>query len=399
MPTSRELVTTPKLTNQLARKGKAGTAKRDTPSQSPQVTKRAPRSLAELLKIAVGSKHPPSILNMVTASHASGSKEHITVETVFTEGQHPFDSLFPDHWSSYIESIGTLRVLWIADNQDGDWFIVACPANQKSVYHLLSSIHSTDRRWQKMIRALNATRGVIRPFLNHQDFENIGSGLSAHGDVEVVRVTGRSALNGSSDSRSWKQTPGQLRPSHTDAILEMERQGFSVRTLMLSVGNEISVHLRRMAGATYYSGSFKIFLDKILAPLAAAASERRKLLVGRQRTKVDSVHPVTITLPSDLLATTTVTNELVQELFRLPKTTVAIFHRNPYLHLTIADETDGSNFDLMVTESSSIDVYPGYRATSAALSRLVDYISERFGGEKVEERSKRVFSLEELSMD
>ena len=92
------------------------------------------------------------------------------------------------------------------------------------------------------------------------------------------------------------------------------------------------------------------------------------------------------------------TGEIIREVASLRNVTLAVFHRNPYLHLAVTDESDGSNFDVMVTEPHSIDVYPGYLVSTSALSRLVDHISDRFGGDKVNDRVSRKFSLSELTV-
>ena len=374
----------------------SGDAAPGTPAVPPASSPATSLTLADALRLAEGRRRAPTLLQLVNRCQSSGAKEHVTVETVFVDRGHPFDIIHPRR-EFHVERIGSLRVLWLEDPHS-EWFLACFPSGYERVYHLVSSIHSTDPRWKQAGRWINAARGVVRPFLNHTDFESIGTGLASYGDVEVGRVSARSALDGSSDSRGWKALEGQLRPTHTDVIQSMEHQGFSVRTLTLHVADALSVHLRRMAGATYYSGSFELFVSKVLDPLARAASERRSLLSGKERKRSDAVHPVSIRLNAEQLVGADSTGELIREVASLPKTTVAVFHRNPYLHLAVSDEVDGSNFDIMVTASNSIDIYPGFRATSGALSRLLDHLSDRFGGRSVAERSEHSYSLDELSL-
>jgi hypothetical protein len=240
--------------------------------------------------------------------------------------------------------------------------------------------------------------GIVRPFLNHDDFAQIGANLSRFGDVEVGRVSARSALDGSSDARGWKAMAGQLRPNHAEVISAMELQGYSVRTMMLHVNKTLSVHIRRSAGATYHSGDFQVFVTQVLEPLGRAAGERRRLLVGRQRSRQRDVRPVSIVLSSARVIDFETTGEIIREVAAMPQTTLAVFHRNPYLHFAVTDEADGSNFDVMVTDSQTIDVYPGYRMSTAALSRIVDHLSDRFGGDRINDRATRSYSLDDLSV-
>lgn len=57
---------------------------------------------------------------------------------------------------------------------------------------------------------------------------------------------------------------------------------------------------------------------------------------------------------------------------------IAVLHRNPYLHVVVTDYSDGSNFDVFVTDPSAISVHPGFRASMGALTRLTQRLGERF---------------------
>lgn len=351
-------------------------------------------SLATILRKIRSSSEVPTLRDALKAS--SVTREHVTVETVFTNGDNPLEHLQENQIVESIDSFGDLSVAWIRD-VDSDWFVSAWPTEFDGVYHLVSTVHSTDKRWRRSLAWLHRQRSVVRPFLNHKDVQLIGALLSEHGDVEVGRVTARSSLDGSSDTRSWRVIPGQKRPSYTEVLSSMEDQGYWVRTMTLHVDRVLSAHIRRVAGASYYSGDSDVFVDKVLQVLARAARDRRSLLSRRERSK-ETVRPISISLSDANLADSEATGEVIREVASLPKTTLAVFHRNPYLHLALLDEVDGSNFDVIVTDAKSIDIYPGYLATAVALSRVVDHISERFGGEEIASRRVRRYSLEELSL-
>lgn len=366
-------------------------------SLAEQSSASAPRLLADAIRRAVGSGQPLSLVQAVDHCQASGADEHITVETVFTQTGNPIDLIEPRGMDVERADAGDVRVMWLADDE-GDWFIAAWPSGKDHVFHLVTTVHATHRRWSRADRWLSSARGVIRTFLNHDDFEGIGTRLTEYGDVEVGRVTARSTADGSSDARGWKATDRRNRPNHVDVISLMEDQGYSVRTMTLHVADTLSLHLRRLAGATYYSGDFEVFAEVVLAPLASAAHNRRALLVDRERTPDHVVRPLTLSLPSTALDGAHATALLVREVASLPNTTLAVFHRNPYLHFAITDEVDGSNFDVFVTEGDSIVLYPGFRASPEAFARLTDHISDRFGAEWLGERATRRFTLAELSL-
>ena len=230
------------------------------------------------------------------------------------------------------------------------------------MWHLVGSAPTTDPRWRKVERwVANASPLVVPVLLNHDDFADIGTALSEHGEVEVSRMTARRRADLSSVSRGWKARSGSLRPTHHEVIADAEAEGASVRTLSLHVEDVLSLHLRRLAGATYYTGDFSLFDRLVLGRLATAASRRRDLLSGRAR-QVDEPprRPITIRLPGPVLVDAEATGDVLAVLERQRDVAVAVLHRNPYLHVVVTDYSDGSNFDVFVTDPCAIEVHPGF---------------------------------------
>ncbi|GAB2690568.1 hypothetical protein GCM10027089_10180 [Nocardia thraciensis] len=95
------------------------------------------------------------------------------------------------------------------------------------------------------------------------------------------------------------------------------------------------------------------------------------------------MQPIAIRLPAKVLVTSEDTGTVLDSIQELRDVTIAVFHRNPYLHFTLTDEFDGSNFDVMVTRPDQIDIYPGYRATLESLSRVAYRLGERFGASEI----------------
>lgn len=318
----------------------------------------------------------------------------ITVDTVFTDSGHPFDLVEPKNLQSLERiSLATADLLQLEDD-DGLWVLSAWATGHEGVFHLVSSVPTTHPRWERVERWIGAARGVMRCFLNHVDFEGIGDAL---GEVEVGRMTARTVFDGSSISRGWPHRLGVLRPTHREAIREAEERLASVRTLTLHVHDRLSVHLRRLAGATFYNGDFAMFEEVVLSRLAASAAGRRSLMMNRQRRPAQPARPITIRLSQALLNTADETARVIAEIDSLPKASLAVFHRNPYLHLVITDEVDGSNFDVMVTKSDAIDIYPGYRASTESLTRLAQRLGERFAATEIAETVKALVALEDLA--
>lgn len=320
----------------------------------------------------------------------------VTVETVFTETGHPFDLMKPSNMLNMERQSGHGVELIRFLDLEGQWVLAAFTTEYPGVYQLISSLPTTHPRWKRVERWIGAARGVLRCFLNHQDFEGIGNRLAAIDEVEVVRMTARVIGDFSSITRGFPLRSGAPRPSHLDAIAEAEGMVAAVNTLTLHVGDVVTLHLRRLAGATYYSGDFDVFQHEVMSHLADAASRRRALMTSRQRRYDEPVKPITIQLDRPILATASDTGAVIDHIGTISNCTLAVFHRNPYLHLAVTDEIDGSNFDVLVTEADAIEVYPGYRASMAALSRLTQQLGERFGATEILDSVAAVVTLEEL---
>lgn len=310
-------------------------------------------------------------------------RQPVTVETLIADGAAPLHVLSERAPRSELRTVGLVSLLRV-DDERGPFVLAAWPTQHDDVFHMVSSVPSTDARWQKVDRWIgNASPRLVRCFLDHDDFSAIGTALSEHGDVEVSRLTARRRKDLSSLNRGWQHQAGTLRPDHLQAIADTEDDGASVRTLTLHLSHHgkpvLNLHLRRLAGATFYNGDFQIFDDVVLHRLAIAAARRADLLSGRERKVAQPLPaPIAIKLPGPILTDADATGEVITLLEEGTAFAVAVLHRNPYLHLVVTDNADGSNFDVVVTEEEAIEVFPGFRASLGALSRLTQTLGERF---------------------
>jgi hypothetical protein len=324
--------------------------------------------------------------------------EHVTVETVVADAEEPLSAIRPTSVRTELRRAGLVSLLKVDDDQ-GPFVLGAWPTGQDSIFHLVGSVPTTDPRWRKVARWIaNAAPAVVPCFLNHDDFVGIGTVLSEYGEVEVGRLSARKRSDLSSLNRGWPARVGSLRPSHHEAISEAENEGASVRSLTLSIADVISFHLRRVAGATFYSGDFGLFERCVLAPLAVAANRRRTLLIERHRTVGEAVlEPISIRLPGPTLADYMATGEVLAELERQRSTAVSVLHRNPYLHVAVTDYTDGSNYDVFVTTPDAIEIIPGFRASMGALAKVTQRLGERFEALEIAEAPRPgLVSLDDL---
>jgi hypothetical protein len=341
-----------------------------------------------------------SLRDAVAAASASTEDvSPLSVLTVIADDADPVARLERASGSSVAESVrlGEVGLLRVQD-AEGSYILSVWPTKDPSVFHLAATEPVTGDRWRRVERWVLATAPRIAPFfLNEADFAGTCAELAKYGRVEVSRMTARKLSDNSSYSRGWSGDRRNPRPTYRMALAEAEAIGAAVRTLSLHVREILSLHLRRRAGATYYAGSFRLFDEVVLDRLASAAIARRRLLSDRARTEARIEDAIALRVPAGLFSDPDSIGELLFTLAEQRGAGIAVLHRNPYLHVTLTDYLDGSNFDVFVTQEDECIIYPGYRATLGALTRFTDYVGERFAAlELAEVVAARPPSREEL---
>jgi hypothetical protein len=340
---------------------------------------------AALWAAAEQGRAPDSLRDLVQSTFRGERDHQLTVSTVIADGCVPAERLAQAAGGlvSALAWAGPIGVLRVGEDDEA-YTVSVWPSTEEGVYQLIGTVPVTDERWRRVERWLANSAPRLVPFvLNQADFEGIGAALAEHGRVEVSRLTARVLRDGSSYTRGWAEGRRSPRPTYTQALAEVEDFA-SVRTLTVHVGDLLSLHLRRQAGATFYGGSFRLFEDAPLAALVASAARRRALLSGRARqAHVRTEHAIAVQMSGSIFADADSVSALLEALSEQRGVGIAVLHRNPYLHVAVTDYLDGSNFDAFVTSDDSVVIYPGYRASAGALTRLTEHIAERFAAREV----------------
>ena len=345
----------------------------------------APQTFDSALWSAAQRAQAPESLHDLVQATFRRERDQLTVETVIADGFEPGErlALAGAGAVSGCAWAGPIAVLRIGEGEDA-YTVGVWPTTEPGIYHLVGTVPVTDERWRRVERWLANSAPRVVPFvLNQADFDGIGAALTEHGRVEVSRLTARVLTDGSSYTRGWAEGRRSPRPTYTQALGEVDDFA-SVRTLTVHVGDMLSLHLRRQAGATFYGGSFRMFEEVVLSALVGAASRRRSLLTGRQReVHTRQEHAIAVQMPTGIFSNPESVSALLEALSEQRGVGIAVLHRNPYLHVAVTDYLDGSNFDAFVTFDDRVIIYPGYRASVGALTRLTEHLAERFAAREV----------------
>lgn len=133
------------------------------------------------------------------------------------------------------------------------------------------------------------------------------------------------------------------------------------------------------------SVALAVMLDRVVE----MASEWFQFLRNRERRAESQFHsrPFRIKFNHPALGTRDQIKLLATALRSLPSVSCTTLHGNPYYHAVMLDYSDGSTYEVLVADDSSITVLPQGRATVNSLQRLCSMVFSEFREGELSEAS------------
>jgi hypothetical protein len=88
--------------------------------------------------------------------------------------------------------------------------------------------------------------------------------------------------------------------------------------------------------------------------------------------------------------------DVLQALARLPRMSIALIHANPYFHAAMTNYEDGAEFDIFITDSSTIHVKARGETSPASFLSVHNQLSEVFREARVSIEQPKTYSLSDL---
>lgn len=263
---------------------------------------------------------------------------------------------------------------------------------RKDNVHILFSLDKPSRALRPMYRLLARTRGKIQLFpMGYPLIRTCVKAISRFSSEEPYVVRGV----------SYPSRPNEggadinLRPGSASVFfsrLEEERRVLKTARLRVKTSEEsfCEFTMGRAGYLTYHQGDFRPLLSLITEELTGALTDSVRPFEKAKG------HFVEFRFPDPLFADRANYGAVVDALSRLPRTSVALLHTNPYFHATMTNYEDGSEFDIFITGHSSIHVQGRADASPASFLRIQDGLAESFRDAKVDLGKSREFSLRDL---
>lgn len=133
-------------------------------------------------------------------------------------------------------------------------------------------------------------------------------------------------------------------------------------------------------GTLFCTSHFDRFLYGMLHEMAHIADGKMTFFSNRSRRTVEKfeARPISITFGLPMFKSAADNKNFTNIIRKMPRISYSVLHSNPYVHLSVIDNTDGSGTDLWVLKEDEVLLIPQLKASEAALKRLVNYIFEEW---------------------
>ncbi len=133
-------------------------------------------------------------------------------------------------------------------------------------------------------------------------------------------------------------------------------------------------------GVFRFESGFKDFYETIVEQAVATFSKRTTQLSHRQRTKEAqfAANPLFIEFDSPVFKDKNQNKKLIEAIKHIPYSARSAIHDNPYLHISVIDYLDNSNYDVWILSDNRISIVPQSVCTMNSLNRFCDHISRDF---------------------
>lgn len=126
------------------------------------------------------------------------------------------------------------------------------------------------------------------------------------------------------------------------------------------------------------AGDPDLFRKYLIGSFVDTVSEKLEVLVDTNREESGEISEIEVEFNNDVLRSPADNRELIEALSDLTKSTMTVFHDNPYAHISLVDFVDGSSHDIYVTGTNTVSIVPGYKGSVNSLIRVADQLSKEF---------------------
>lgn len=129
--------------------------------------------------------------------------------------------------------------------------------------------------------------------------------------------------------------------------------------------------MNRDGSTTLNKGDVDLFFNKLLDQFISYGDEKAEVFTGKERNpETGDVQEIEIQFDNPVFQSPKDNKLLVDALTDLTKSSVTVYHANPYAHVSVLDFNDGSSSDVFITDPNTVTIVPSYRGSTNSLMRI-----------------------------
>lgn len=232
-----------------------------------------------------------------------------------------------------------------------------------------------------------ATSGDLETVLEHFD-EAVGGGS----DIVVTKAVAYSHRE--EGEISFKKRPYPV-------VFRDAREGRNyIDSLEFEAVDEelrLEATITRNGETQISGGNVELFFNYLLEDYVSFAQRKAELFQNKERSAdTGDIQEIEIKFQNPVFQSTKDNEDLIAALADLPRSSIAVYHKNPYAHISVLDFNDGSSCDVFVTDARTISLVPSYIGSTNFLMRISDKLYKDMDESTIEIVERQDYGVEDF---
>ena len=159
-------------------------------------------------------------------------------------------------------------------------------------------------------------------------------------------------------------------------------------------GERVDAFISRSGKLQFHGGDAARFFDDLLRIFADIGQQKADLFGNKERSEeTGDVNEIEVSFEKSHFKDPPDNQKLIKALDELPNSNITVYHNNPYAHVSVFDNVDGSSCDVFITGPKEISIVPSYRGSFNSLMRVAEQLSRELEEGEILENPKDDYTM------
>jgi hypothetical protein len=156
----------------------------------------------------------------------------------------------------------------------------------------------------------------------------------------------------------------------------------------------VDAFISRRGKLQFHSGDASRFFDDLLPVFADIGQQKADLFGDKERSEeTGDVNEIEISFDKSHFKNPPDNRKLIKTLDELSNSNITVYHNNPYAHVSVFDNVDGSSCDVFITGPKEVSIVPSYRGSFNSLMRVAEQISRELEEGEILENPQEDYTM------